>query len=302
MLIPQPSHTLKPYFALVIGILALSLSAMFVRWANAPGPITALYRTFFATLILTPLIVQRNYNKNGFAQGNILFPILGGVFTGLDFALWNTSVTYTTAANATLLGNTAPLWVALTAWLLLKERFGPGFWRGLVLALGGATLVIGTDFLLHPHLGLGDAMALGASMFYAGYMITTQRGRESMDTLSLVWLVGLSASFSLVIINLLFGNRFVGYPIQTWLVFLASAIVSQVIGYQAITYALGHLPASVVSPTMVAQPILTAVLAIPLLGETPGLWQVLGGIVALVGIYQVNQSHMQKAHSHTIVD
>ena len=64
-----------------------------------------------------------------------------------------------------------------------------------------------------------------------------------------------------------------GFDNRTWIVFLASALVSQVIGYMALAYALGHLPASIVAPTMVLQPVVTALLAIPLLGETPNTWQ-----------------------------
>lgn len=292
----QPKiQNMLPYLALAAGIISLSLSAMFVRWAEAPGPITALYRTSIATLLLAPFFLRQNLKSSALRRSNILFPILGGIFTGFDFALWNTSLAYTTAANATLLGNTAPLWVALVSWFFFKHRFGRGFWSGLALALSGALLVMGTDFLLHPQLGMGDLMAIGTGMFYAGYFIVTQFGRKSIDALSHVWLVGLAASLTLVGINLVLGNPFTGYTPQTWLVFLASALISQIIGYQSITYALGHLPAAVVSPTMIGQPILTTILAIPLLNEIPTLLQALGGLIALAGIYRVNQSHLQKA-------
>lgn len=267
---------------------------MFVRWANAPGPITAFYRVSLSTLILLPFFIHKNARKSAINRANIIYPILAGIFTALDFAVWYTSVSYTTAANATLLGNTAPLWVALVSWLIFKDRFGSGFWVGLILALGGATLVMGTDFLLHPRLGIGDLMALCTGMFYAGYFISTQFGRKTLDVLSHLWLVGLSASISLFVINIILRNPFVGYSNQTYLVFLSSAIVSQIIGYQSITYALGHLPAAVVSPTMIGQPIITALLAIPLLGEIPTIIQAVGGLVALTGIYRVNQSHAQK--------
>ena len=286
----QPARIL-PYLAVVIGILALSFSAMFVRWADAPGPITGLYRVFLSSLILTPFFLK-NYKKDGkITKSNIIFPILGGLFTAGDLALWTTSVQFTTAANATLLGNTAPLWVALGAWLLFREKLKSRFWLGLGLALAGATLILGTDFILHPRLGIGDLMAIGTGMFYGGYFLATQRSRQQFGPLTNLWIIGISASLGLLIINLAFGNSIRGYSTQTWMVFFLTAIVSQIIGYFSMTYALGHLPASVVSPTMIAQPIMTAILAIPLLGEIPTLLQAAGGVIALAGIYIVNQAH-----------
>jgi drug/metabolite transporter (DMT)-like permease len=103
--------------------------------------------------------------------------------------------------------------------------------------------------------------------------------------------MGVSASLGLLIINLALRNPITGYSSQSWLVFFAAAIVSQIAGYMSITYALGHLPASIVSPTMVGQPIATAILAVPLLGEIPTFLQLVGGATALAGIYIVNQAH-----------
>jgi len=280
-----------PYLALATGILALSFSAMFVRWANAPGPITGFYRVFLSSLLLTPFFVQNCRKDCKINKSNVIFPVLGGLFTAGDFALWNTSIHYTTAANATLLGNTAPLWVAIGAWLLFRERLSTRFWLGLGLALAGAALILGTDFLLHPRLGIGDLMAIGTGVFYAGYMLVTQRSRQHFNPLTHLWLMGVSASFSLLAINLVLGNPITGYSSQTWLVFFAAAIVSQIVGYMSLTYALGHLPASIVSPTMIGQPIVTAILAVPLLGEIPTFLQFVGGVTALAGIYIVNQAH-----------
>ncbi|MBN1449678.1 MAG: DMT family transporter [Anaerolineales bacterium] len=282
-----------PYLALASGILALSFSAMFVRWAEAPGPITGFYRVFLSSLLLSPFFVRDCQVKCKINRQTILFPVLAGLFTSGDFALWNTSVHYTTAANATLLGNTAPLWVALGAWLLFRERLNGRFWLGLLLALAGATLILGTDFLLHPRLGIGDLMAIGTGMFYGGYFLSTQRSRQHFNPLTHLWLMGVSASFGLLVINLALGNPISGYSSQSWLVFFLTAIVSQIIGYFSLTYALGHLPAAVVSPTMIGQPIMTAILAIPLLGEIPTLLQITGGIIALAGIYIVNQAYNQ---------
>ena len=282
------------YLALGVGVLALSFSAMFVRWANAPGPVTAFYRLFFSIFLLLPFFLPRLKKNPSIRTLAIWYPLLAGVFTAGDLALWTSSLTYTTASNATLLGNTAPLWVALGTWLILKQKLSAAFWRGLAITLAGALLIMGSDFILHPRFGIGDVMAIFTGFFYGGYFLFTEKSRSQFDSVVHIWLVGVGASLSLLIINLAFQNPLTGYDRNTWLVFLVTALVSQMIGYMALAFALGHLPASIVSPTMVLQPIVTTVLAIPLLKEIPNAWQGIGGIIALLGIYLINQDHQQQ--------
>ncbi len=289
------------YLALGVGVLALSLSAMFVRWANAPGPVTAFYRLFFSVFLLFPFFIHRTQANPATKSRAIIFPLLAGIFTALDLALWTSSLSFTTAANATLLGNTAPLWVALGTWLILKQKLGASFWRGLAITMIGAALIMGTDFILHPRFGIGDLMATFTGFFYGGYYLFTERSRVHFGPVSHVFLVGIGASLTLFIVNNILQYPLTGFDKRTWLVFLVSAIVSQVIGYMALAYALGHLPASIVAPTMVLQPVVTAILAIPLLDEVPNIWQGLGGVVALIGIYIINQNHHKKAKKDIIV-
>ena len=287
------NKSFSAYLALSAGIVSLSFSAMFVRWANAPGPMTAFYRLFFSVFLLLPFVLPRLQKNPAVRSRLLLFPFLAGVFTAFDLALWTASLSFTTASNATLLGNTSPLWVALGTWLILKQKLTAEFWRGLSIALFGAVLIMGTDFLMHPRFGLGDAMALFTGFFYGGYFLFTQKSRASFDPVVHIWVVGIGASLSLLIVNIALGNRFFGFDSSTWLIFLATALVSQIIGYMSLAFALGHLPASVVSPTMILQPVVTTLLAIPLLAEIPTIWQAIGGAVALVGIFMVNQSHLR---------
>jgi drug/metabolite transporter (DMT)-like permease len=287
----RQNKSLTAYLALGVGVISLSFSAMFVRWANAPGPVTAFYRLFFSIFLLLPFFLPRARTNSSIWSASILFPILAGIFTAFDLALWTASLAYTTASNATLLGNTSPLWVALGTWLILKQKLSAGFWRGLFIALMGAVLIMGSDFILHPRFGVGDAMALFTGFFYGGYFLFTQKSRTTFDPVVHIFFVGVGASLSLLVINLILGYPFFGFDKSTWLIFLASALISQMIGYMSLAYALGHLPASVVSPTMILQPVVTTLLAIPLLAEIPTPWQGLGGAIALVGIYLVNQAH-----------
>jgi drug/metabolite transporter (DMT)-like permease len=287
------NKSLLAYIALGVGVLSLSFSAMFVRWANAPGPVTAFYRLFFSVFLLFPFFVPKLGTNRFIRTRALIFPLLAGVFTACDLGLWTTSLSYTTASNATLLGNTSPLWVALGTWLILKRKLSSGFWRGLAVALAGAALIMGTDFILHPRFGIGDVMAVFTGFFYGGYFLFTEKSRTTFDPVSHIWFVGIGATITLFILNVALGNPLAGFETNTWLIFLATALVSQLIGYMSLAFALGHLPAAVVSPTMILQPIVTTLLAIPLLGEIPTIWQGIGGVIALFGIYMVNQAHIK---------
>jgi drug/metabolite transporter (DMT)-like permease len=288
------------YVALGVGVLALSFSAMFVRWAGVPGPVTAFYRMFFSVFLLFPLFAPRIKHTHALKRSAILFPLLAGASTAIDLGLWTTALGYTTVSNATLLGNTSPLWVALGAWLVFRQKQSGKFWLGLLLALSGATLILGTDFILHPRFGIGDVMAIFTGFFYGLYFLFTEKSREHFDSINHIWLVGVGASLTLFIINKLLGHPLTGFSTSTWLIFLSTAFVSQLIGYMAMAYAQGHVPASVVAPTMILQPVLSTILAIPLFGEIPGSWQIIGGTIALAGIYIVNQSHQRSRISEPL--
>jgi drug/metabolite transporter (DMT)-like permease len=164
------------------------------------------------------------------------------------------------------------------------------FWLGLLLTLAGAAIVLGSDILRNASLGIGDLLAIIAGVFYAGYFLVTQRGRVNWDTLSYIWIVGLVSTICLLLISLGFGMPITGYPLQSYLAFLGAALLSQTGGYLAVGYALGHLPASLVAPTMLGQPVVTALLAIFLLGESLEIGQILGGLAVLAGIFLVHTS------------
>lgn len=290
-----PSRPVVAYLALAGGVVALSLSGIFVHWSTAPGVVTSFYRMVIATTLLFPVVIWR-IRKMGFPPVRLLiFPLLGGLLTALDQGSWSTAIGMTSIANATLLNNIAPLWVGLFAAMVWRERMSARFWVGLALTLVGAGVVLGNDLIHQPHLGLGDGIALVSSLFWAGYYLVTQRGRAFIDTLIYIWLVELVTALFLGPFNLITGMPLAGFPRETWLAILAAGVISQLSGHFLLAYALGHLPASVVSPTMISQPVATSLLAIPLAGQLLSAGQWLGGLVVVAGIYLVNISRGQQS-------
>ena len=134
---------------------ALSMTGIFVRWADAPGTVTAAYRMGIAAIVLTPLALREKGGLLLKSKLGWLWLLLAGVFIALDHGTLNTAVNLTRIANCTLLNNLSPLWVALFAVIIWRERLNRWFWLGLALALGGAGVILGNDFLQHPQLGSG---------------------------------------------------------------------------------------------------------------------------------------------------
>lgn len=295
ILAKMQTKSFLPYLALGTGILSLSLSAMYVRWAEAPGTVTGFYRLLISTIIVFPFFVKRNLHSTRLTWSKILPPILGGMCMAGTFSLWNTSLFYTTVASAAMIGNISPLWVSIAAWWLLQERLLPQFWLGLILLFVGIAFIMSGNFFLQPRLGFGDLLAFASSFFYAAYILVTQWGRKRLDSLTLVWVNGASACLWMLLVIILLGQPLTGFSQQTWIVFFAAALFTQLIGYMAISYALGNLPASVVSPSLNLQPVVTIILAIPLLNEFPGTLQVLGSLLTLGGVYIINYAHQQKS-------
>ena len=283
----------SPYATLVIGILSLSMTSIFVRWADAPGTVTAAYRMIFSALVLTPFVLKKGIRKPEKGSPLVWLVPLSGLFVALDHGTLNTAIGMTRIANCTLLNNIAPLWVALFALIVWREKLRKWFWGGLFLTLAGAVIILGSDLMHHPQLGLGDGIAFISSFFYAGYFLLTQSSRTKVSALQYIWMVNLVSAFFLFTYNIVAGIPLVGYTPVTWLIFAAAGIVSQTIGYFSVAHALGHLPASIVSPTMVIQIVITAILAIPLTGESLSITQLAGGVTILAGILVINLTRRQ---------
>lgn len=249
---------------------------------------SAFYRVATATVVLALPFARRVGSGQVAARtGTIVLAVVAGVFFTLDLDVWNTAVFMTNSASVTLFANDAPVIVGLEALLLFHERLQRPSWIGLALALVGI-VVIGGDVLTPSRLGAGDILALLSGAFYASYLLVTQRIRARLDTLSSLWIGGAVSAALLLALNVALHRALWSFPTGAYLALLGLGLISQVMAWLAINYALGRLPAAIVSVTLLEQPILTAMLAIPLRGESLDVRQIIGRVIALAGIYLVN--------------
>jgi len=287
----KPGPERRATIALIIGLLSIGFSAIFISVADAPGTVSAFYRMAIASVLVAfPFFRHKRSQSSSLPGLGIRYAVVGGLLFALDVSLWATGITLSGPTTPTLLANTAPLWVGLGAMIIFHERLKPIFWVGLAIAMVGALLVLGAGFSEGPEFGLGAFLGLLAAFFYGAYYLVTQRGRVYLDTLSYFWITTFTAAITLLIINAILGNTLVGYTLETILAFLGLGIIAQTLGWLAINYAQGYLPASIVAPTLLGQPVVTAIIAVLLLGETFTAGQILGGILVLIGVYVVHRS------------
>ncbi|MBI9049794.1 MAG: DMT family transporter [Anaerolineaceae bacterium] len=282
----QSTH-MKANLALGISIIVLSFSGFFVRWADAPGPITSLFRMAFTAFFLS-LYIFRNKSSFKLSFKKIIFPLLAGILISLDQYFWSSALEFTTIANSILLAYIAPVWVALISFILFKQKMSRKFWLGLSLTMIGTMAIFGNDLFNHPQINRGDIMAFFASFFYAGFFLLSEKGRLETSVAEFLWLVTLSGTFTLTVLALINGSPLIGYNNKTILIFIGAALFAQLIGYLALAYASGHLPASIISPTMILHPVLAAILAIPISGEPITKQLLLAAPLILFGIYLIN--------------
>jgi len=286
----QQSSHLRAYLALLLGILCLGFSAIFVRAANAPGVVSSLHRMVIAGLIFTVPFIRQARNGARPPRRGVLLALLAGLFFGADLFFWSEGIMIGGATNPTVMANTAPAWVGLGALVIFRERLNARFWLGLAIALAGVAVVLGVSSLQEISLGIGTLYGLLAGMFYGGFFLVAQRGRALLRSIPFFWFSVLGSTALLLVLGLARGVAYTGYPLESYLYFLAAGLISQVGGWFAINYAQGHLPATVVSPTMLGQPVITAIAAVALLGEDLGVWQVVGGAAILGGVYLVHRA------------
>ena len=287
--------TVTPYLGISLGIVAVSFGSIFIRLADAPSLVIAAYRLTLASLILAPAAFLRSRDElRALTGGDLRLALLAGLFLGLHFATWITSLEYTSVASSVVFVDTHPLFVGLASHFLLRERLSRPTLVGILVAvLGGAIIGYGS-FGLGREEFLGDLLALVGAAMAAGYFLIGRKLRPKLSLLSYIFLVYATGAVVLLAFSALAGQPFVGYSRQTYLMFLLLAVVPQIIGHSSFNWALRYLTTTFVSVTVLGEPIGATILATLILREPPTLMEVVGGVLILAGIYIVSREEQSE--------
>ncbi len=291
-------------FVLLAGILAVSTASIFIKFSQNEGVssiVIAAFRLALATLVLAPLALTRY--RPQLLQLTIrewLLALLSGLFLAIHFTVWVTSLQYASVASSVVLVSTTPLWVALLSPLVLRERVGVAAYVGLVLALVGGSVVGLSDSctwqagsLACPAAGtffggtafLGDFLALAGAWMAAGYMLVGRKLRSKMDLIPYIFVVYGMAAILLVAFMFVLRESPLGFPPITYLWLVLLALVPQLLGHSIFNWSLKYIPVSLVSLTLLGEPVGSTILAYFILQQQPGWAKIGGAVLILAGIW-----------------
>ena len=280
-----------PLAALAVAILAVSTSAVLVRWSEAPSVVLAFYRVLLTTLLVAPFLLTRYAGDfAAFRRRDFLVATLTGAALALHFAAYFESLAWTSVAASVTLVQSQPLFVAVGAALVLSERIGTRKAVGIAVAILGMGAMSAAEFLSGSAVAgarplYGNSLAVLGALMAAVYVLVGRSLRQRVALVPYVIVVYTACTITLLVVALADGQQLTGYDQREWLIFLALAVGPGLFGHTVVNWALEHVESSVVSVSLLGEPVGATVLALAFLGESPGLTTVLGGVVVLFGIY-----------------
>lgn len=308
----QSTPRFPPLLVLAIGILAVSTSSIFIRFAQgeAPSLVVAAARLGISTIILTPLAITRYTTEiKALKRNDLLMALVSGILLAIHFATWITSLEHTTVTSSVVIVTTTPLWVALIAPFALREPLTKPVFIGLAFALLGGILIAFNETCALSSTGLncqyenigfqgnlfGNFLALLGAFSGAGYMLIGRKLRPRLSLIPYIFIVYGIAAICLILATLFMGQTFLGFSKQIYIWLILLALVPQLLGHSSFNWSLGYLPASFVSIALLGEPIGTSILAFIFLKESPTGLEFLGASMILFGIFLSSRQPQQQS-------
>ncbi|MFW6071731.1 MAG: DMT family transporter, partial [Candidatus Bipolaricaulota bacterium] len=267
---------------------SVSFAAIFIRLSSAPPLAISFYRMFFASALIS---------LYAFFRGDVLTQLrelngkdywmltLAGLFLGVHFSFWVTSLSHTSVASSVVLVTTQPLFIVLIESLFLGKQPSKRFLFGLGIAGIGSFLIGFGDFHGAELALIGDLLALAGAAMAAGYFLVGGEVRDRIGLIPYVLVVyGISSAF-LLLFCLVGSVPLFGYSPYNYSLFLLLAVVPTLLGHTAFNWLLSEVKASMIGVTILGEPIGSSLLAIVFFDEYPSYWVIAGGTFVLFSIY-----------------
>lgn len=270
---------------LTISIVAISFAAIFVKWSEAPATIISMYRMGIACLLLLPFVWIRKDEFKKLAKRDWLFLAFAGAFLGLHFALWFGSLKLTTVASSTIILSLQPIIALIGGFIIYKEKPSLSIFLPITISIIGVMMVGWGDFGQgDTTVMLGNFLSFLSVIAVVGYLLIGQSKVKSISHWIYSFTVFLFAGVALAIYNLLTATPIIGYETKEWGIFVLLAILPT-IAHVIFNMLLNYVNTTTISMSILGEPVGATILAVFLLGEKVIAWQMVGGCLALLGVF-----------------
>ncbi len=277
----------KMIFVLTIGIISISLSAIFIRMcSDMPSLSIAVFRLTIASLILISIALFKKVKLKTIEKKDLVLMVLGGFFLAFHLISWITSLKFTSVANSVALVTTNPVFVGLFSVFFLKNKLEKEIVIGIVLSVLGSFLISrgysGASIETTNHV-LGDMLAILGAIFASGYILIGSIVRERVETFEYILVIYTITSIILIAISIFASftfmkgqSVFTGFSPKSYLFVFLLAVVSQLLGHTSFNYVLKFLKPDFVAITILGEPIGASFFAYVIFGERVSIIQLIG--------------------------
>jgi len=276
----------KPGAAVLVAVVAVSFSAILIRWSAADPLAIAFYRLLFNTVFLAPFVfLWKPSGAKGVGKRDLGIMVAVGFVLSLHFSLWITSLEMTSVASSVVLVTAHPLFVGLVSHYYLKDRLTRRNAIGIVVAFTGVVTLSTGDLIAGGSNLLGDVLAFAAGICAGVYILSGRKLRTRLSLLTYAFFVYGAATMFLLVYSLALGVRLWPLPRNDWILFIVMALIPGMLGHTLYNWSLKYVTASIVSVSLLGEPIGSSLLAYLIFNENPGPLVILGGAIVLAGIY-----------------
>lgn len=276
---------INPYIPIIVGVISVSLSAIFVKLATADAGVIAFYRMFFSVALMLPVFLWKYKGElKLLAKKDWYFSAIAGVFLAFHFILWFESLNYTSVASSTVLVTMQPLFAFIGTYFFFGEKISKKTLFAAAIAITGSVLISWGDFRVSGTALYGDILALVACALVTGYLLFGQDVRKRISLVTYTMVVYTSSTICLFFYVLFKGESFGPYPNVEWLWFILLAIIPNLLGHTLFNWSLKFISTNVLSIAILFEPIGAAILAYFIFNEYLIATQIIGGVIVLIGI------------------
>ena len=278
----------KAYLALTLVNISFGFVGLFVRSSVEAGSdvfLTAFVAWFFAALLIyLYAILKKKPITFSFTKPVKYSLWLQGLFFGLTNVFFFSALTRTTIANAEFIHKTMPIWAAIVAYFVLKERFTTRKLAATGLTILGLSLLFNFDFSSSTF--TGDIHAFIASLFFAGMVVNARRLKHVPHLVSTFFQVAIGSLVALPFVAWNYPYVITDYQ-QLIIALVIISVLLTAITQVFLLYAFRHLEASKGSLFMILQPVSAAIVGWVLLGEALSAQSLIGIGLVLLGVLAV---------------